>query len=105
MIFIILLQALSQGFRVECPWDLLYTHDLVLISESMEELIGKFTRCKEGIELEFQVKVGVHQGSVLNPLIFIILLQALSQGFRVECPWELLYAHDLVLISEGLWRS
>ena len=32
----------------------------------------------EGYSEEFEVKVGVHQGSVLNPLLFIIVLEALS---------------------------
>ena len=48
----------------------------------------------------FAVKVGVHQGSVLSPLLFIIVLEALSQNFRVGLPWELLYADDLVLMAE-----
>ena len=32
---------------------------------------------------EFEVGVGVHQGSVLSPLLFIIVLEALSRDFRV----------------------
>ena len=49
---------------------------------------------------DFTVNVGVHQGSVLSPLLFIIILEALSQDFRVGLPWEMLYADDLVLIAE-----
>ena len=45
----------------------------------------------------FDVQVGVHQGSILSPLLFIIVLEALSREFRTSCPWELLYADDLVL--------
>ena len=43
----------------------------------------------------FPVKVGVHQGSVLSPLLFIIVLEALSREFRTGLPWELLYADNL----------
>ena len=38
---------------------------------------------------EFGVKVGVHQGSILSPLLFIIVLKALSCEFFTETPWEL----------------
>lgn len=48
----------------------------------------------------FQVKVGVHQGSVLSPLLFIIVLEALSRTFRQGLPMELLYADDLVLMAD-----
>ena len=48
------------------------------------------------------LKVGVHQGSVLSPLLFIIVLEALSREFRSGVPWEDLYADDLVIISESL---
>jgi hypothetical protein len=30
---------------------------------------------------DFEVKVGVHQGSVLSPLLFIVVLEALSRAF------------------------
>ena len=39
---------------------------------------------------KFEIEVGVHQGSVLCLLLFIIVLEALSREFRTSCPWELL---------------
>ena len=51
---------------------------------------------------EFAVNVGVHQASVLSPLLFILVFEALSRELRTGVPWELLYADDLVLISESL---
>ena len=40
--------------------------------------------------------------SVLSPLIFIIVLEALSREFRAGDPWEDLYADDLVIIADSL---
>ena len=51
---------------------------------------------------EFEVKVGVHQGFVLSPLLFIIVLEALSHEFHCGVPGEDLYADDLVIIAESL---
>jgi len=48
----------------------------------------------------FEVKVGMHQGSALSPLLFVIVMEAVSREFRVALPWELLYADDLVVIAE-----
>ena len=48
----------------------------------------------------FEVKVGMHQSSALSPLLFVIVMEAISQEFRVALPWELLYADDLVVIAE-----
>ena len=42
----------------------------------------------KGCSEEFEVKVGVLQGSVLSPLLFIIVLEALSREFRSGVPWE-----------------
>ena len=57
-------------------------------------------KSRDGYSEEFGVGVGVHQGSVLSPLLFIIVLEALSREFRTGCPWELLYEDDL-MISAG----
>ena len=51
---------------------------------------------------EFGVGAGVHQSSVLRPLLFIIVLEALSRDFRVGVPWELFFADDLVIIAKSL---
>ena len=59
-------------------------------------------RVGEWYSEEFEVKVGVHQGSVLSPLFFIIVLEALSREFCSGVPWEDLYADDLVIIAESL---
>ena len=43
----------------------------------------------------FEVRVGVHQGSVLSPLLFVIVMEAISREFAIGLPWELLYADGL----------
>src|SRR6266516_2605605 len=49
----------------------------------------------------FEVKVGVHQGSVLSPILFNIVMQAIADNFKKGLPWEPLYADDLVLLTES----
>ena len=55
-----------------------------------------------GTVKRFEVKVGVQQGSVLSPLLFIMVLEALSREFRSGVPCENLYADDLVIIVKSL---
>ena len=52
-------------------------------------------RVGEGYSEEFEVKVGVHQGSVLSPMLFIIVLEAsqesaLGSPERTSMPMTLL---------------
>jgi len=33
----------------------------------------------------FEVKVGMHQGAALFPLLFVIVIEAISREFRLPC--------------------
>src|SRR5206468_3840554 len=74
---------------------------LVKVIQSMYDDVKTAVKVRDNISEDFDVKVGVHQGSVLSPLLFIIVLDALSMQSRCGLPWELLYADDLVLIAES----
>ena len=48
----------------------------------------------------FEINVGMHQGSSLSPLLFAIVMEAISREFRVALPWKLLYADNLAVTAE-----
>ena len=56
----------------------------------------------EGFSQEIDVKVRVHQGSLLSLLLFIIVLEALSREFQAGVPWEDPYVDYLVIIADSL---
>ena len=75
---------------------------------SIRVIQGMYTNARSRVRVngqyseEFGVAVGVQQGSVLSPLLFILVLEALSREFRTGAPWELLYADDLVIMADSL---
>ena len=75
---------------------------IVRVVQAMYNNARSKVRVGSGYSEEFEVGVGVHQGSVLSPLLFIIVLEALSKDFRVGVPWELLFADDLVIVDTSL---
>ena len=98
MAFVVLEKAFDQVHRKVIWWAL----RKLGVEEWIVRLVqGRYAnarsrvRVREGYSEEFEVKVDVHQGSVLSPLLFIIVLEALSGEFRSGVPWEDLYAdHD-----------
>ncbi len=54
-----------------------------------------------GVSEEFSIRVGVHQGSALSPLIFIVVMQEATKEARREGLKELLHADDLGLMAES----
>ena len=60
------------------------------------------TRVKVGGGHTEEFDVGVHQGSVLSPFLFSIVLDVLSKDGRKDALYELLYADDLVLMAETM---
>ena len=70
--------------------------------QAMYSNAGSKVRVGSSYSEPIDVSVGVHQGSVLSPLLFIIVMEALSREFRTRCSWQLLYADDLVIVAESL---
>ena len=65
---------------------------------------GASTKVRVGSEFSevFSVRVGVHQGSVLSPLLFALVLEVVTENVRTGLPYEILYADDLVLMSDSM---
>ena len=62
-------------------------------------------RCGAGGTKQFEIKVGVHQGSCLSPLLFIIVMDAISEAVRRPVPWDMLYADDLIVAEDSATKS
>ena len=58
---------------------------IVRVIQSMHEGASTSVKLGVGESVEFAVKVGVHQGSALSPLLFIIVLEALSKNSGLDC--------------------
>jgi len=67
---------------------------------AMYEGAQTVVRTTEGDSKAF-MKVGLHQGSVLSPLLFVIVMEMISRELRAGLPLELLYADDLILMAES----
>ena len=104
MAFVDLEKAFDRVLRKVIWWALrkLVEEWIVRLVQGMYANARSRVRVGEWYSEEFEVKVGVHQGSVLSLLLFIIVLEALSREFRSGVPWEDLYADDLVIIAESL---
>lgn len=57
-------------------------------------------RSEAGVTGEFNVAVGLHQGSALCPLLFLLVMDALTSNIQEEAPWCMLFADDIVLVGE-----
>ena len=56
-------------------------------------------RSAAGLMEEFEVKVGLHQGLVLSPSLFAIIMDLLTKDVTKDAPWNM-FADDVVLCRE-----
>ena len=50
---------------------------------------------------EFSIRVGLHQGSVLSPLLFAVVMDMIAKEVDCCLPWNVLYAAVLVVMAES----
>ena len=62
----------------------------------------------------FLIIIGLHQGSALSPILFVIVMDELTRAIQDEIPRYMLFADDIVLVDETrtginikleLWRQ
>ncbi|KAK3521568.1 hypothetical protein QTP70_013092 [Hemibagrus guttatus] len=73
----------------------------VRVVQDMYERSRTVVRCAVGQTEEFNGEVGLHQGSALSPFLFAIVMDQLSEEFRQESPWTMMFADDIVICSES----
>jgi len=49
---------------------------------------------------EIGIDVGLHQGSILSPLLFIIIMDIIGDNLDEKAPWTMFFMDDLVLSNE-----
>ena len=65
-------------------------------------------RSEAGMADKFKAKVGLHQGSALSPLLFITLMDVISDKVKMIPPYSMLFADDIISVyntMEGLMES
>ena len=71
-------------------------------------------RSAAGLNKEFKVGVGLHQGSALSPFLFAIIIDRLTEDTRKDAAWDMLFADDIVLSGKNyreleedleIWRN
>ena len=65
--------------------------------QNMYEGSETVVRCAVGTTERFMVKVGLHQGSLLSPFLFAVIMYMLTDEVRREPSWTMLFADDIVI--------
>ncbi|KAK3518340.1 hypothetical protein QTP86_018635, partial [Hemibagrus guttatus] len=73
----------------------------IRVVQDMYERSRTVVRCAVGQTEEFNVEVGLHQGSALSPFLFAMVIDQLSEEVRQESPWTMMFADDIVICSES----
>ena len=50
---------------------------------------------------DFPIKIRLHQGSVLSPYIFALVMDEVTRDIQGDIPWFMLFADDVVLVDES----
>ena len=75
--------------------------NLVRLVQATYRIAKAVVRTPYGQTDEFNIDVGLHQGSALSPFLFVVVLEVVTEVCRKGTAWELLFADDLALIAES----
>ncbi|KAG7296805.1 hypothetical protein JYU34_020747 [Plutella xylostella] len=85
-----------QALRAQC-----IPESYITIIQDMYTNVLTQVKNPAGLSKHFHVRVGVHQGSALSPLLFNISMDYITREIQGPTPWCILYADDIALISRS----
>ena len=81
-----------------------------VLEREIKAIMEMYTNIETSVNVEytrsesFDVKVGVHQGSILSPLPFALVMDEVTKDIREGVVKEMLYADDIVLVGDN-WEE
>ena len=102
MCFVYLQKAFDRVLRKVVEWAMRKKGIPEAVVMSLYKGARKKVKVGAHLSEEFEVKVGVHQGSVLSPLLFAIVVNVAANEIKEGMLQVILYAGDIVLIAESM---
>ena len=60
-----------------------------------------FVQTCDGDTTDFPIHIGLHQGSVLSPYLFALVMDEVTRDIQGDIPWCMLFTDDVVLVNES----
>ncbi|XP_042884295.1 uncharacterized protein LOC122260899 [Penaeus japonicus] len=93
-----------QGIPRQKVWNCLRLKEVeekhIRLIKDMYERSKRRVRCAAGKIEDFEVTVGLHQGSTLSPIIFAIIMDCMTRETQREAQWDML-AGDVAVNAEA----
>ena len=75
--------------------------EVKMVEAMYENTKGRVVVVGSGMSNEFQVNIGLRQGSALSPLLFILVMELISRKISTTYALrKIMYADDLVIVAE-----
>jgi hypothetical protein len=107
MVFINLKNAYDKVTRNIMWWVLqkykVSTKYITLINNMYDNIVTS-VRTSNRDTNDFPINIGLHQGSVLNPYLFGLVMDEVTRDIQGGIPWCMLFIDDMVLVDESRMR-
>jgi hypothetical protein len=98
-------------------WCVLQKHKVsvkyITLIKDMYDNVVTSVRTSDGDTIDFPINIWLHQGSVLNPYLFALVMDKVTRNIQDGIPWCMLFTDDVVFVDESrtevdqkleLWR-
>jgi hypothetical protein len=102
MIFIDLEKAYDKVPR-NIMWWALQKHEIsskyITLVKDMYNNVVTSVRTSDEDTNDFLINIGLHQGSVLSPYLFALVMDEVTRDIQGGIPWCMLFADDMILVD------